>query len=73
MYTDFIVLLVQSPELNDLMHRGRKDLESLDQESYVRYSNLALIAFSFFSAGNFQFSKGTLTNDDWTESKVTIQ
>ena len=73
MYTDFVVLLVQSPELNDLMLRGRKDLESLDQESYVRFSNLALIAFSFFSAAYFQFSKGTLSDDDWTESEVIVQ
>jgi hypothetical protein len=73
MYTDFLVLLVQSPELNDLMLRGRKDWKSLDQESLVRYSNLALVAFSFFSAAYFQFSKGTLSDDDWTESKVMIQ
>jgi len=73
MYTDFLVMIVQSPELNDLMLRGRKDIESLDQESYVRFSNLALIAFSFFSAGYFQFSKGTISDDDWTETKVVIQ
>lgn len=73
MYTDFLILLVQCPELNDLMRRGRKDLESLDQESYLRFSNLALISFSFFSAGHFQFSKRTLSDDDWTEIKVAIQ
>lgn len=55
------------------MLRGRSDLESLDQESYVRFSNLALVAFSVFSAAYFQFSKGTLSDDDWTESRVIIQ
>ena len=65
MYTDFLILLVQSPDLNDVMIRGRRDFESLDQESYVQFSNLALVAFSFFSAAYFQFSKGTLNDDDW--------
>jgi hypothetical protein len=73
MYTDFLVLLVESPELNDLMLRGRSDLEALDQESYLRFSNLALISFSFFSAGYFQYEKGTLDEDDWTELRVIIE
>jgi hypothetical protein len=73
MYTDFLILLVRSPELSVLMLRGRKDIESLDQETYVRYSNLALVAFSFFSAGHFQFSKRTLSDDDWTETVFVIK
>jgi hypothetical protein len=73
MYTDFLVLLVESPELNDLMIRGRSNIESLDREGYRRFSNLALISFSFFSAGFFQYKKGTLSDDDWTELSVVIE
>ncbi len=73
MYTDYLVLLVESPELNELMIRGRSNLESLDREGYLRFSNLALISFSFFSAGFFQYKKGTLSDDDWTELSVVIE
>ena len=61
MYTDFLTLLVQSPELNNLIVRGRKDIEPLKPDEYLRFSNLAPDFFSFFSAGYFQYSKGTLS------------
>ena len=73
MYTDFIAMLVKSPELNDLFLRGRKDIQSLEQDEYMRFSNLALIAFSFFSAAYFQYSKRTLSNADWFELRAVIR
>ena len=73
MYTDFMGSLIQSPELDDLLQRGRKDLESLSPEDYRRFSNLALQAFSFFSAGYFQFCQGTLSESDWFENRAIIQ
>lgn len=60
MYTDFLVLLVESPELNDLMIRGRSNLESLDKEEYLRYSNLALISFCFFLRHFFSTKRARL-------------
>ena len=73
MYTDFMVMLVQSPEINDLFLRGRKDIELLERDEYIRFSNLALIAFSFFSAGYFQYSNRTLNDEDWHELRATIR
>lgn len=73
MYTDFLVMLVQKPELNDVLLRGRKDIEALEHEDYLRFSNLALIAFSFFSAGYFQFSNRTLSEADWYELRAIVR
>jgi hypothetical protein len=72
-YTDFLTELVRSPELNELFLRGRKDLGSLSPEEYIRFSNLSLISFSYFSAGYFQLSRGTLDEDDWFENLAVIQ
>ena len=70
MYTDFIAMLVQQPELNDIFLRGRKDIRSLNAEEYMRFSNMALIAFSFFSAAYFQYSNKTLSDADWFELRA---
>ena len=72
-YTEFLGSLIQSPELNELYLRGRKDLGSLTPSEYHRFSNLALQSFGFFSAAYFQFSRGTLTEPDWYEYRVMIQ
>ncbi len=53
--------------------RGRTDLGSLSQDEYFRFTNLALISFSYFSAGYFQLSHDTLDEDDWFEIKAVIQ
>jgi len=70
MYTDFIAMLVQQPELNDIFLRGRKDIRSLSPEEYMRFSNMALIAFSFFSAAYFQYVNKTLSGADWYELRA---
>ena len=67
MYTDFLSMIVQKPELNEIMLRGRKDIHALSKDEYLRFSNLALIAFSFFSAAWFQYRKQTLSEEDWFE------
>ncbi len=71
--TDFLDLLIQSPELNELFLRGREDIESLSSEEYYRYSNMSLKAFSYFSAGYFQFRNGTLAEDDWFELRAVVR
>lgn len=67
MYTDYLSMMVQKPELNDIMLRGRKDLQSLSKDEYIQFSNLALIAFSFFSASWFQYRNNTISESDWFE------
>ena len=73
MYTDFLSVLIQSPEVNEVLLRGRKDITSLTSEEFHRFSNLGLQAFSFFSAGYFQYSRGTLSESDWHENLAIIQ
>jgi hypothetical protein len=55
------------------MIRGRKDLDSLSTDDYYRFSNMNLKAFWFFSAGHFQFRKGTLAEDDWFEMRAVLR
>jgi hypothetical protein len=73
LYADFFGALVQSPELHDLLLRGRKDLGSLPREDYYRFSNLAFQACSFFSAGYFQYRQGAVSESDWFESWAVLQ
>jgi hypothetical protein len=72
MRTDFINYLIESPDLNNLFLQGRQSIEPLSTEEYYRFSNMALHAFSFLSAGYFQFCKGTLSEDDWNETRAVI-
>lgn len=71
--TEFYASLVQSPEVNDLMIRGRADLDSLSPGDYYRFSNLALLAFHYFSAGYFQWQRGALSESDWVEYMTPIR
>lgn len=71
--TDFIDGFIQSPELNDIWRKGRKDLDSLSLEEYSRFSNMSLKAFWFFSAGYFQFRHGTLSDNDWFELRAVLR
>jgi hypothetical protein len=68
----FIDPLIDNPELNDIFMRGIVDLELLTKEEYLRFSNMSLKAFWFFSAAYFQFKKGTITEDDFYEHKMVM-
>lgn len=59
---DFVDSLIQNPEFNALWIQGRKDLDSLPQDDYLRFSNRCLKGFWFFSAGYFQYLEGSLAN-----------
>ena len=73
-YTDFLGSLIQSPELNRLFVRGRKDLAALSSEDdYYRFQNMALQSFSYMSATHFQYRQGTLSDSDWFETRAVIQ
>ena len=71
--SDFIDALIQSPELNGLFIKGRRNLDSLSEDEYLRFSNMTLKAFWFFSAGHFQFRQGTLSESDWFEIKAVLR
>ncbi len=70
---DFIDYLIESPELNDLFLRGLADLDSLSREDYLRFSNMSLKAFWFFSAGHFQFRNGTLDAHEFHEVRTVMR
>jgi hypothetical protein len=49
------------------MLRGRKSVDALSPDEYQQFSNMSLKAFWFFSAGHFQFRRGTIAESDWFE------
>ncbi len=55
------------------MLQGRKSLDSLSADEYLRFSNMSLKAFWFFSAGYFQFRLRTLAESDWFELRAVIR
>lgn len=65
--TDYLDLLIQNPEIADLINRGRRDQESLSKDEFLRFSNCALKAFYYFSAGYFQNQLGTLSDSSYKE------
>lgn len=66
----FIDLLIESPELSDIHMRGVISLESLNKQEYLRFSNMSLKAFWFFSAGHFQYRSGTISEDEYYEIRA---
>lgn len=73
MHSDFIGSLIENPELDELLFKGISGLETLSDRDYRRFSNMALQAFTFFSAGYFQLKAGTMDRDEWTESEEIIR
>lgn len=70
---NFIDKLIDNPDLNDIFMRGIIDLDSLTKEEYLRFSNMSLKAFWFFSAAHFQFKQGTISDDDFYEHQAVIR
>ena len=64
--TNYLDDLIADPKLAELIHRARKD-EDLSREEFLRFSNCALKAFYYFSAGYFQNRLGTLTDASFRE------
>ncbi|MBT8147873.1 MAG: hypothetical protein KJN90_13535 [Gammaproteobacteria bacterium] len=75
--TEFLVnfqdLLLDSPELNDVMMRGRKGIENLTREEYLQYANMAQKAFWYFSAIHFQRRRNVIEEEDWYEVNAVVQ
>lgn len=70
---NFIDLLIENPELSDIQMRGIISLDSLNKEEYLRFSNMSLKAFWFFSAGHFQYQAGTISEDDFYETRSVLR
>jgi hypothetical protein len=74
--TEFLVnfqdLLINNPELNEIMMRGRKGLENLSREEYLQFSNMAQKAFWYLSAAYFQQRKNMIEDADWHEVNAII-
>ena len=68
--TDYADLMLENPDLNDVMLRGQKSLGSLSPEETWQFIHLATKAFWFFSAGHFQFREGTLAEGEWHELRA---
>lgn len=69
----FVELLIVHPELTELQLRGRADSDALSKADYIQFSNMALNAFWYFSAGYFQFRAGTLSEDDFFETRAVLR
>lgn len=69
----FIDSLIDKPELNDLFLRGIADLDSLSSDEYLRFSNMSLKAFWFFSAGHFQYRTAALSESDFHEIRAVLR
>jgi hypothetical protein len=66
-------LLIERPDLNQLMLKGRRSLDALSPDEYQQFSNMSLKAFWFFSAGHFQFRRGTIAESDWFEIQAVLR
>lgn len=73
MHSDFIGSLIENPELDEILFKGISDYQSLSKTDHRRFSNMALQAFTFFSAGYFQLKAGTMDSEEWSESEAIIQ
>ena len=69
---NFVDSVINDPELHDLQMRGMADIESLTKTDYIRFSNMSMKAFWMFSASYFQYMSGTITEDDFHETKAVI-
>jgi hypothetical protein len=72
MHSDFIGSLIQNPDLDDILFAGISGDKNLAKKDYHRFSNMALQAFTFFSAGYFQLLTGTMDSDEWHETEAII-
>ena len=69
---NFIDSVINDPDLLDLQRRGISDVELLTKTEYIRFSNMCLKAFWMFSASYFQYRSGTITEDDFYETRAVI-
>ena len=70
---NFIDSLINDRDLKDLQMRGIADIDSLTKEEYIRFSDMCMKAFWMFSASYFQYESGTITEDDFHETRAVMR
>ncbi len=65
--SEFVSDFIKDPQLMDLWLRGRQNYALLNDRDRLRFANMCLKAFWFFSTAEFQLRMGTLHEDDWAE------
>lgn len=71
--SQFVDGFIQDPDLMELWLRGRMDYDALSDSDRLRFANMCLKAFWFFSTAEFQLRIGTLQEDDWVEFYAVIR
>lgn len=66
-------MMIEKPELYELILRGRKNPEQLTKAEYLQFSNLMMKALWYISGCFYQYRKGLLDADDWFEIKVIAE
>ncbi|MDH4071525.1 MAG: hypothetical protein OEV41_00305 [Gammaproteobacteria bacterium] len=70
--TNYLDDLIESPDIAALFLQGVADRDSLERSDYIRFSNMALKAFYYFSAGFFQLRTGALDANEFAEQQAII-
>lgn len=71
--SEFINDFIKDPALMDLWLRGRHSYDELSAPERLRFANMCLKAFWFYSTAEFQLRMGTLQEDDWAEFYAVIR
>jgi uncharacterized protein (TIGR02246 family) len=71
--SEFVTDFIRDPEMMDLWLRGRQGYDDLGDRDRLRFANMCLKAFWFFSTAEFQLRMGTLQEDDWAEFYAVIR
>jgi hypothetical protein len=71
--SEFVTDFIKDPELMGLWLRGRQRYDDLNEPDRLRFANMCLKAFWFFSTAEFQLRMGTLQDDDWAEFYAVIR
>jgi len=72
MLAGFVDMLIVDPTLNEIFMRGRSSSESLNVEEQQRFSNMVMKTMWLCSAAHFQLRTGTLSDEDWFETKAIL-
>ena len=69
---NFQDMLIQSPELNQVMLEGRKGIENLNENDRLQFMNLCQKAAWFFSANHFIYKNNDIREEDFHEFDSVI-
>ena len=73
MLVGFTDMLIADPELNALLIRARNSTSDLSDVERQQFSNMVLKTLWFGSAGHYQLTIGTLTDEDWYELESILK